>query len=86
MSDAEVKSSFADQKKASFPTDKAYQAFLKTSGMNEEDILFRVKLDQLQQKLTQKVTKDASKVSDDESRSTTTRTRSGSRSPSAATC
>jgi foldase protein PrsA len=66
VSDAEVKSSFADQKKASFPTDKAYQAFLKTSGMNEEDILFRVKLDQLQQKLTQKVTKDASKVSDDD--------------------
>jgi foldase protein PrsA len=66
VSDAEVKSSFADQKKASFPTDKAYQAFLKTSGMNEEDILFRVKLDQLQQKLTQKVTKDASKVSDED--------------------
>jgi foldase protein PrsA len=69
VSDAEVKSSFADQKKASFPTDKAYQAFLKTSGMNEEDILFRVKLDQLQQKLTQKITKDASKVSDDDVKS-----------------
>ena len=31
--------------------------------MSEQDILFRVRLDQLQQKLTQKVTKDAQKVS-----------------------
>jgi len=66
VSDAEVKSSFAEQKKASFPTDKAYQAFLKTSGMNEEDILFRVKLQAIQEKLTQKVTKDATKVSDED--------------------
>jgi foldase protein PrsA len=66
VSDAEVKRSFEDQKKASFPTDKAYNNFLKTSGMTEEDILFRVKLDQLQQKLTQKVTKDATKVSDED--------------------
>ena len=28
-----------DQKKQAFPTDKAYQEFLKTSGMSEEDIL-----------------------------------------------
>ena len=34
--------------------------------MTEEDILFRVKLDQLQQKLTQKVTEDAKKVSDED--------------------
>ncbi len=66
VSDAEVKRSFADQKKASFPTDKAYQQFLKTSGMSEEDILFRVKLDQLQQKLTQKITKSATKISDED--------------------
>jgi foldase protein PrsA len=62
VSDKEVKRSFEQQKKQAFPTDKAYQQFLKTSGMTEEDILFRVKLDQLQQKLTQKVTKDAQKV------------------------
>ena len=48
VSDAEIKRSFEDQKKASFPTDKAYQEFLKTSGMSEEDILFRVKLNELQ--------------------------------------
>src|SRR3954469_11849068 len=47
VSDAEVKRSFEDQKKQAFPTDKAYQKFLKTSGMTEADILFRVKLDTL---------------------------------------
>jgi foldase protein PrsA len=64
ISDAQVKKSFADQKKQAFPTDKAYKEFLKTSGMTEADILFRVRLDQLQQKLTQKVTEGETKVSE----------------------
>jgi foldase protein PrsA len=64
VSDASVKKSFEDQKKQAFPTDKAYNDFIKSSGMTEEDILFRVKLNELQQKLTQKVTEDATKVSD----------------------
>jgi foldase protein PrsA len=59
-----VKASFEKQKKQAFPTDKAYQQFLATSGMSEADILFRVKLSQLQEKLTKKVTDDAAKVSD----------------------
>jgi len=63
VSDKAVRKSFDDQKKQAFPTDKAYQQFLKTSGMTEADILFRVKLSQLQEKLTQKVTEDAKKVS-----------------------
>ncbi len=63
---AQVQKSFADQKKQAFPTDKAYKQFLKTSGMTEKDILFRVRLDQLQQKLTQKVTEDETKVSDED--------------------
>jgi foldase protein PrsA len=62
VSDQEVKRSFEDQKKQAFPSDKAYKKFLASSGMSEEDILFRVKLDQLQQKLTQKVTEDEGKV------------------------
>jgi foldase protein PrsA len=66
VSDAEIKRSFEDQKKASFPTDKAYSQFLKTSGMSEADILFRVKLNELQTKLTQKITKSATKISDDD--------------------
>lgn len=64
VSDKEIKKSFADQKKQAFPTDKQYKAFLASSGMTEDDILFRVRLDQLQQKLTQKVTQDAKKVAD----------------------
>jgi foldase protein PrsA len=58
-----VKKSLEDQKKQAFPNEKAYKEFLKTSGMSEEDILFRVEIDQLQQKLTQDVTEDAKKVS-----------------------
>ena len=64
VSDKQIQKSFEDQKKQAFPTDKAYKEFLASSGMTEDDILFRVKLDQLQQKLTQKVTEDAKKVSD----------------------
>jgi foldase protein PrsA len=64
VSEASVRKSFEDQKKQAFPTDKAYNEFIKTSGMTEEDILFRVRLNELQQKLTQKVTQDATKVTD----------------------
>jgi foldase protein PrsA len=64
VTDQEIKRSFEDQKKQAFPNDKAYQQFLEQSGMTEADILFRVRLDQLQQKLTQKVTNDAKKVTD----------------------
>jgi foldase protein PrsA len=66
VSDEAVRKSFEDQKKQAFPTDKAYNEFIKTSGMTEEDILFRVKLNELQQKLTQKVTEDATKVTDED--------------------
>jgi foldase protein PrsA len=66
VSDAAVRKSFEDQKKQAFPTDKAYNEFIESSGMTEEDILFRVKLNELQQKLTQKVTEDAAKVTDED--------------------
>jgi foldase protein PrsA len=63
VSDKTVRAALEKQKKAAFPTTKAYQQFLKTSGMSEADILFRVKLSQLQDKLTKKITSDAKKVS-----------------------
>jgi len=66
VSDKEVERSLEEQKDASFPNEKAYQEFIKSSGMSEKDILFRVKLDQLQQKLTQKITESAEKVSDED--------------------
>jgi parvulin-like peptidyl-prolyl isomerase len=67
VSDQEVKNRLDEEKKRAFPGkngDKRYQDFLKTSGMSEQDILFRFKLETLQQKLTQKVTEQQAKVSD----------------------
>jgi foldase protein PrsA len=61
---AQLQKTLEDQKKQAFPTEKAYKTYLKTSGMTEDDILFRVKLNELQTKLTQDVTEDAKKVSD----------------------
>lgn len=64
VTDAQIQKSLEDQKKQAFPNEKAYKEYLKSSGLTEEDVLFRVKLDQLQQKLTQKITEDAKKVTD----------------------
>jgi len=67
VSDQEVKNRLAEEKQRAFPGKKGearYKQFLKTSGMSEEDILFRFKLETLQQKLTQKVTEKESKVTD----------------------
>ncbi|MDQ4049626.1 MAG: peptidyl-prolyl cis-trans isomerase, partial [Actinomycetota bacterium] len=64
VSDSEVKRSFEDQKRQAFPKEADYRKFLESSGMSEDDILFRVKLDTLQTKLTQKVTEDKVKVSE----------------------
>ena len=66
VSDKSLQKSLEDQKKQAFPKDAQYKQFLATSGMTEDDVLFRVKLNELQQKLTQKVTQDAKKVSDED--------------------
>lgn len=62
----EVQTLFTDQKKQAFPKEKDYQKFLKTSGATEQDILFRIKLDALQNKLTAKIQKDQEKVTDED--------------------
>ena len=64
VTDAEVKKSFDEQKKQSFPKDADYQKFLKTSGQTQEDIMQRVKLDLLSNKIRDKVVKGKDKVSD----------------------
>src|SRR4051794_20887379 len=64
VTDAEVKKQFETQKKASFPKDADYQKFLKTSGQSEKDILVRVRLDVLSNKIREKVTKGKDKVTD----------------------
>ena len=64
ISDAEVKKQFETQKKASFPKEADYQKFLKDSGQSEEDIMLRVKLDVLSNKIREKITKGKDQVSD----------------------
>ena len=64
VKDAEVKKQFEDQKKQSFPKDADYKKFLKTSGMTEADLLFRVRLDLLSNEVRQEVIKGKGKVTD----------------------
>ena len=64
ISDGEVKKSFDQQKKQSFPKDADYQKFLKDSGQSEEDIMLQVKADLLASKIRDKVVKGKDKVSD----------------------
>jgi foldase protein PrsA len=66
VSDAEVKKSFEDQKKQSFPKEADYKKFLASSGQTEADILYRVKLDLLSNQVRNNVVKDKGKVSDKE--------------------
>jgi foldase protein PrsA len=60
---AEVAKQFQQTKKQSFPNEKAYQKFLKTSGQTVQDLLFRVRLDVLSNKIREDVTKGVSDVS-----------------------
>ena len=55
VTDAEVKKSFADQKKQSFPKDTDYKNFLKTSGQTEQDVLERVRYSLISNKISTKV-------------------------------
>jgi foldase protein PrsA len=64
VSDAEVKKSFDQQKKQSFPKDADYQKFLKDYGQTESDVMQRVKLDLLSNKIRDKVIKGKDKVTD----------------------
>jgi foldase protein PrsA len=60
----EVKRQFEQTKDQSFPNEKAYQRFLKTSAQNEQDLLYRVKLDVLSNKIREQVTRGTTDVSD----------------------
>jgi foldase protein PrsA len=65
-SDTEVKKSFEQEKKQSFPKEADYQKFLKQSGRSEADILQQVRLRLLSTKIRAKVIKGKDKVSDAE--------------------
>ena len=64
VSDKDVQKEFQKQKTQSFPKETDYQAFLKSSGMSQKDILLRVKLDLLSNKIRDKVTKGKGKVTE----------------------
>ena len=64
VSEADVKKAFEQQKKQSFPKKADYEKFLKTSGFTEQDVLFRVRLEQISNKLREKIVKGKDKVSD----------------------
>jgi foldase protein PrsA len=57
VTDKQVQAELAKQKKQSYPKEADFQKFLKTSGMTMDDLLYRVKIDTLSQKLRDKVIK-----------------------------
>jgi len=64
VSDADVDRQLAATKRQSFPTEKAYQRFLKQSGMTQDDVLERVRIQALAAALTRKIQSSAAPVTD----------------------
>ena len=62
VTDAEVKKQFDTTKKQSFPKDADYKKYLTSSGTTEADLLFRVRIDTLSNKLRDKIIKGKDKV------------------------
>ena len=54
ITDAQVQKALTTAKKSQFSTDAQFQTFLKTSGQTVQDIIFRVRVNQIFQKLTAK--------------------------------
>jgi foldase protein PrsA len=63
---AEVNRQFEETKDQSFPNERAYKRFLRTSGQTEEDLKFRVRLDVISNKIRQQVTEGSENVSTEE--------------------
>jgi foldase protein PrsA len=61
-SNTEVQTTFQQQKKQSFPKDADYQKFLQSSGQTESDLLYRVRLSVLTNKLQQSIIKNKGTV------------------------
>jgi foldase protein PrsA len=62
--DAQAKKEFDTQRDQSFPQEKDYVSFLKNSGYVQEDLLYRIRVQQLSQKLRDSVIKGKDKVTD----------------------
>jgi foldase protein PrsA len=64
VSDKEIQATFDKQKKEAFPKAADFTKFLKDSGQTEADIIKRVRLDTLSNKIREKVTKGKDNVTD----------------------
>ncbi|WP_187369337.1 peptidyl-prolyl cis-trans isomerase [Baekduia soli] len=64
ISDADVKKDFDKQRQQSFPKDSDYLAFLKSSGYIQEDLLYRIRVQDLSTKLRTQILKGTDKVTD----------------------
>ncbi|HEY4451374.1 MAG TPA: peptidyl-prolyl cis-trans isomerase [Solirubrobacteraceae bacterium] len=62
VSDAEVKKQFLKIRSQQFPSTAEFEKFLTTSGQTVSDLLLRVKLNMLSQKIQQKIAKSKVKV------------------------
>lgn len=62
VTDAQVRTLFNQQKAQAFKQESQYQAFLKSSGQTEQDLLFRIKLSLLTNKLQAAITASAKPV------------------------
>ncbi len=64
LSDAEVKKEFAKIKATQFPKPSEFEKFLATSGQSVSDLLLRVKLNLLSQKIQKQIVKQKSAVTE----------------------
>jgi foldase protein PrsA len=64
FTDAQAKKEFDTQRVQSFPKTADYTAFLKTSGYTQEDLLYRIRIQELSNKLRDAVVKGKDKVSE----------------------
>lgn len=76
LSDAELRRQVADTKRQSFPSERDFQRFLRTSGMSMADIEERIRVQALATKLTRKVQSGTAPVTEADIRSYFDRNRS----------
>ena len=64
VTNSEVQKQIDDIKKQQFTQKGSYEKFLQSAGLTNEDVLFQQRVQQLQNKITQKITKGKDKVTD----------------------
>jgi parvulin-like peptidyl-prolyl isomerase len=68
VTDKEVQDTFTQLKDQNFQTEEEYQQFLQQSGLTQEDIDERVRLQVISQKIQEQITADTEEVTDEEAR------------------